>query len=213
MNSKLQRKHMVEYSIAGMLILILLAVSIPRFQMAQTSNKLAMAKMRLANLDQAFKRFHADHGKYPQKFTMMTDPDLFIELISGGYITREEIKDPYIGPDETTNDGDPSSLFWDDFTMSGKDKFAWYNKNTNHYRGVLPGKMVYDLGSAGPDKVINMDNMGGLVLQEKSKQMMNLPREERAKWFNALNNKFEVFIDFDPSNGLISDGDIHVLGP
>jgi len=156
------------------------------------------------------------------------------------YIKQEELTDPFIGPNETTNDGDPSQLFFSDPQMY-RQKFSFYMTQTNQYRGTLPADYRYHLGSSGPDKVINLDNpprpgSSQYVEWQARLKVTPIPSLQLATfanpnvrgastsakniYFNSVVynypmgfGSFETFIDYDPSNGLFSDGDIHLLGP
>jgi type II secretory pathway pseudopilin PulG len=201
----MKKKHFyIEISVVLIVLGLLLLVSIPRFLDAQNLAQVTLAKRGLDKIEKAFELYKTEKGSYPQPMGLMTDPNVFECLLNDDYITKEDIKDPCLGPGELTNDGYPSSFFFVHPQYPMRDKFQLYNTTTSKYRGNLPGAFQYHIGSCGPDKVINLDNPPIKFFRSSNRNTVS-PR--------MIRNIFEVFIDYDPSNGLFSDGDIHLLGP
>jgi len=199
----MKKKHFyIEISVVLIVFGLLLLVSIPRFLGAQNMAKITRAKKGLNKIETAIKIFKTDKGSYPKPLGSMTNPGVFSLLLNSNYITRKDIKDPFLGQGELTNDSDSSSFFFTLPQRSMATKYPLYNTTTSKYRGNLPGAYQYHIGSCGPDKVINLDNPPRPKYTPANAKMV-----VQGTWV------CDVFIDYDSSNGLISDGDIHLFGP
>lgn len=258
---------LIEMFVMVLLLSIMGIIFVPKFLSSQETAKISLAKYELGLLDKGMKQYYQDHGSYLPRNGGMTSPNLYSELIVGNYVDKNKLKDPFIGPDELTNDGNPSIYFWG--SISGFElKYAHYNTTTNQYRGNLPGLYLYNIGSSGPDKVINLDNPpygrtsilsanpvsiravtinavtgtiinrgtiqeivtvipGGVITESPAQNpSATLPNSNAVITINTYADfdsqsqiietnlgMFQLFIDYDPTNGLHSGGDIHLLGP
>lgn len=268
-----KKLFLIELFAVVLLLSILGVVMIPKFLDSQDGALVAQAKYELHLIGKGMKFYNQDHGRFPNRNGMMTNPRLYNELIRGNYVDPERLKDPFLGPNDVTNDGDPSIYFWADMRFDGH-KYQHYNSTTNQYRGALPGSYIYNLGSTGPDKVINLDNppynyygrstittsvqssqpivsasrngrtvyisAGSLALSPQSIESLTRANFTNIKILEPIQetvinrpiiqsqpmglssrgimstqngNPFHIFIDYDPSNGINSIGDIHHLGP
>lgn len=280
---------LIELLVVVLLLSILGVVMIPKFLDSQEGALVAQAKYELHLIGKGMKQYNHDHGRYPNRNGMMTNPRLYDELIRGNYVDQDRLKDPFLGPEDVTNDGDPSIYFWADMKFDGY-KYQHYSLTTNQYRGALPGSYLYNLGSTGPDKVINLDNPPPFYLDNTIRTRISIvadreltqnevkrsnaslsnsifqttmtetvfeklsnyvrPDNESVVEFNSLNStnithsqpiqetvinrpisriqsngvtiqgsypsswsQYHIFIDYDPTNGINSVGDIHHLGP
>lgn len=189
----MKRNHVIEAIVVVIVLILLSVVSVPRFLDAQKTAGISEAKRRAAKIANAMIVHKEELGFWSFQMNVMTDPGIYDELIERGYLSKEDdLTDPFLGPGEFTNDGQPSIMFWTEMNRTGK--FQHYLSQTNQYRGPLPGNYLYTVGSCGPDQTINMD-------QQPMHYRSGSPRV----------NMYETFIDYDSSNGIMSSGDIHHL--
>ncbi|MFH1739666.1 MAG: prepilin-type N-terminal cleavage/methylation domain-containing protein [bacterium] len=197
---------LIELLIVVAIIGILAAIAVPNFLNAQVRARVARVEADLKSLSTAFEEYRLDNNRYIPRYSGMTRPGLFKYLTTPvSYISPSAFDDPFLAKFTRTNDDDPPTYFYERISglstteaTNGETaepwKVLWYMSNTNHYRGALPGSYAYWLGSAGPDQTINAD--------------------QRGTWGTpSADAPFDAFIDYSPSNGVISDGDINRLGP
>ncbi len=203
---------LIELLIVVAIIAILAAIAVPNFLEAQTRAKLSRNKADIRTLITATETYHVDYGKYPipsnADGSLMSNPfgsaeDWFetktaISLTTPiAYINRR-VGDVFAasGTEEAKNFHYTSSTYLD-IRQNGDPAENWSAIFQNYYRelkGIDPPSIIqyYYLGF-GPDKIHNID--------EPHTGPVTEPHEHSE---GAI---------YDPTNGTLSSGDVHYIGP
>lgn len=193
---------LIELLIVVAIIAILALIAIPNFLEAQTRSKVSRAKSDMRSLATAIEAYATDHNKY------------LTTRIPGGAFSGRSVLYPFITSGAvsprfirlTTPVSYITSVFYDPFVNIGRvvtvDGIVYRGYDTYDYvcaqdfappdtrgGGITSGAM-WRLCSAGPDGVMAFG--GGTILQN-----INWAR---------------FGVDYDPSNGTISRGDIVRVG-
>lgn len=179
---------LIELLIVVAIIAILAAIAVPNFLEAQTRAKVGRAKADVRALTTALESYRMDSNNYPDGFTTWSgtnyDP---LEIMTSpvAYITSIP-KDPFFLIDiyaTGTKKNQPGPYWYWNIPKADPN----FGMNAGFFR-----KAAWRLASAGPDK-----KHGGAV------------------WTGPeANDLYEInWIDYDPTNGTISRGEIMKWGP
>ncbi|MFH1741267.1 MAG: prepilin-type N-terminal cleavage/methylation domain-containing protein [bacterium] len=194
---------LIELLIVVAIIGILAAIAVPNFMNARIRAEVARVEGDLKSITTAHEMYKLDNGKYIRYAidVSLTDPRILNRLTTPvGYINGGALADPFYQSWERDNDGFRARYYYmntlEDWVRG---KFSLYNTALGQYRGgPLPGAHVYWIGSAGPDLNNNGDQP---------------PKEGFVRRSGVLPGPSNQLIDYDPSNGIVSCGDIVRLGP
>mgnify|MGYP003385596414 CR=1 FL=1 len=183
---------LIELLIVVAIIAILAAIAVPNFLEAQTRSKISRAKADMRTAATAVESYHVDHNRYPatqasqeSRYAMLTSPIAYITSV----------------PPDPFGTGQPGTFVYQsgylgfytyDFMVSYAPDKLW-GFGPTYFVDVLrdaqitgPESRGWYLASAGPDKRVGLD---------------------------ATNNPGYRATPYDATNGTISPGDIHRVGP
>lgn len=182
---------LIELLIVVAIIGILAAIAVPNFLNAQMRAKLARVEGDFKALGAALEMYRLDNGRYISRRGDISWPRRFYPLPTPvAYISKGDWPDPFAPEGYLTPDGDPFNYFFESDGWPGNSDYFLTKKCNGSPHAFLHGKgTVYSwaLISAGPDYDLNAD--GGRA------------------------NQPAVFYLYDPSNGVLSGGDIIRFGP
>ncbi len=185
---------LIELLIVVAIIAILAAIAVPNFLEAQARSKVSRAKADMRSIATAIEAYRVDHNQYPptqhaqeSRYAYITSPIAYITSIP---------PDPFgTGtPGMWTYPSGYLGFYTYDFMVSYAPEKLWGAPfYPDYFYDVVTDAMVssprskaWYLASAGPDKRVGLD--------------VNNNPEFRAK-------------PYDPTNGTVSPGDIHRIGP
>ncbi|MEW6237185.1 MAG: prepilin-type N-terminal cleavage/methylation domain-containing protein [Candidatus Omnitrophota bacterium] len=196
---------LIELLIVVAIIGILAAIAVPNFLNAQVRAKVARAKSEIRNVQSVLEQFFIDNNQYPP---MNTDKTI-LRLQYRGLDSKPDdatinIAHVMIGSSRdarriylTTPVGYISSLPFDPFRGDGAEYGYGYGSN---------GQSYYILTSYGPDSASDIKELEytGARLDDRKKGGI---RKADAKKYYLTD------MEYDPSNGTSSSGDILRIGP
>jgi len=183
---------LIELLIVVAIIAILAAIAVPNFLEAQTRSKVSRAKADMRSIATAIESYRVDANKYPpteqaqeSRYAFLTSPIAYITTIP---------PDPF--GTKTPGTWQYPSGYLGFYTYDFVVKYATYDLwgpiFATFWDRVMEGAMVYGpeskqyyLASAGPDLRVGVD---------------------------GTDNK-GFALPYDPTNGTVSWGDIHRIGP
>jgi len=202
---KWQGFTLIELLIVVAIIAILALIAVPNFIEAQVRSKVSRTQTDLRSIAVALEAYRVDWNEYPYKTGEINDPDGLIRLSTPvSYMTNPLILDPFKTAREMNSDrynvlyyvylpfAEPRAYGWciGKFGNPGSLPLVNGHDMKNHfpciYRWILVGY--------GPDRVFQFDNdpaIRGLIR-------------------GVTGN---IYMPYDPTNGTVSAGDIHRLGP
>ncbi|MFH1741513.1 MAG: prepilin-type N-terminal cleavage/methylation domain-containing protein [bacterium] len=201
--SRHQAFTLIELLIVVAIIGILAAIAVPNFLNARIRAEVARVEGDLKSISTAHEMWKMDNGnyiRYPVSVSL-THPLILNNLTTPlAYINGGGLADPFYESWEVDNDSNKPRYYYQNTLedwVAGK--FGLYNTGLGQYLGgPLPGAYIYWIGSCGPD----LNNNGDQTPSGDSRR--------RKQTFSAPQNQY---IDYDPSNGIESAGDITRLGP
>lgn len=187
---------LIELLIVVAIIAILAAIAVPNFLEAQVRSKVSRARADIRSLATGVEAYNVDWNKYPPCGTTWDFPDTlwwypnYPLTTPVSYISNAtELKDPF--RDEAVGGDGPMAYAYryvNTFEHWGARDSVYYPILNNNYIG---GWLLY---SSGPDK--HSSTWGGAQYPESYGYRPDLG--------------YPVFpIPYDPTNGTISEGDIH----
>lgn len=185
---------LIELLIVVAIIAILAAIAVPNFLEAQTRSKISRAKADMRSVATAIEAYRVDCNKYPPtrweqegRYAYITTPVAYISSVPMDVFGTGK-------PGTFVYLGGQLAYYTYDFVVSyaPKDLWGWSNGDT-YWADMMKGAMVsgpdskaWYLASAGPDKRVGLDP------------------QDNPEWMAT---------PYDPTNGSISAGDIHRIGP
>lgn len=183
---------LIELLIVVAIIGILAAIAIPNFLEAQTRAKVARAKSEIRNLAVAEETYYIDNNSYPPS----------VENAGTGALdtANAAFSIGFVSWKLTTPVAHQSSMPNDPFGPKKPDPGTpWLSK----YRCGVNYLQVWIMTSRGPD--LDQD------MQESDYVDPNVPGwGEIAQYLNQFQG---TYMEYDPTNGTISDGDVYRTGP
>lgn len=200
---------LIELLIVVAIIAILAAIAVPNFLEAQVRAKVSRAHSEMRALATAIESYAADYNQYPPH--SRSNPNLtIIDDFSGlillttpiAYMTDSLMNDPFKDADAwNSNDNPNMNYIYIDFVYPDPHRyFDLFERPAAfpYYKGfylkdpyTFPGPFRWMLTSYGPDRLLQLDVERPLV----------------------PNNVNAVYFPYDPTNGTVSFGDIHRMGP
>ena len=187
-----QRKNgftMVELIIVATIIGILAAIAIPNFLAAQVRAKVSRAKGEMEMMTIALQSYYVDRTMYPlnAKVGKPLDTDLLTLTTPIVYITRLP-KDPFRG-----------------ITAPELKKYA--KENPNPEFSNIKGYAYVNYLQMSPKKPIMYPPAGGVAWFG-----ILSPGPDYVDNYDASTSPPKI-LEYDPTNGTTSEGDIYVFGP
>ena len=184
---------LIELLIVVAIIGILAAIAIPNFLEAQTRAKVARAKSEIRNLAVALETYYIDNNSYPPQVEGIA-ADGTLDTAEAAYSMG------YVSWKLTTPVAHQSSIPNDPFGPKKPDPAApWSSK----YRCGVNYLQVWIMTSRGPDLDPDMEETPYID-----------PLVTGWGQISQYLNQFEgTYIEYDPTNGTISDGDVYRTGP
>ena len=184
---------LIELLIVVAIIGILAAIAVPNFLNAQTRAKISRVEADLKAITTAISMYQMDTGGRLSRAHNITWPWRYRPLTTPvSYISNSATKDPFLDSRyQTTADGDKPIYYYELTNYGGVyvKLTRWYESGaTTQYRGNLRN-YYYWVGSCGPNLATNSDSG---------------PSGDKCPC--------DCFFEYDPSNGIISNGDIVRLG-
>lgn len=182
---------LIELLIVVAIIGILAAIAIPNFLEAQTRAKVARAKSEIRNLAVALETYYIDNNSYPPQ---VDDAGTGVLNDEGDYSLG------FVSWKLTTPVAHQSSIPNDPFGPKKPDPSTpWLSK----YRCGVNYLEVWIMTSHGPDLDQDMEETPYID-----------PLVPGWGQISQYLNQFEgTYIEYDPTNGTISDGDVYRTGP
>ncbi|MFH1741960.1 MAG: prepilin-type N-terminal cleavage/methylation domain-containing protein [bacterium] len=181
---------LIELLIVVAIIGILAAIAVPNFMNARIRASVAKVEADMRTLATALESYRLDNNGYPPYPLWGGHSDQrYLNALSTpvAYLTSPESVDDPFGLLED-HDGETGKRFG--YNIITDRIFLTYEGDQGIWKGVrLPGSFVWMLRSRGPDKNMNFS-----------------PDDASA-------NPRGVFLMYQPSNGVISSGDIFGFGP
>jgi len=196
---------LIELLIVVAIIGILAAIAVPNFLNAQVRAKVARAKSEIRNVQSVLEQFFIDNNQYPP---MNTDKTI-LRLQYRGLDSKPEdatinIAHVMIGSSRdarriylTTPVGYISSLPFDPFRGDGAEKGYGYGSN---------GQSYYILTSFGPDSTDDIKELEYTGARLDDRKKGGIRKADKNKYYLTD-------MEYDPSNGTSSSGDILRIGP
>ncbi len=191
---------LIELLIVVAIIGILAAIAVPNFRDATLRSRVAQAKMELRNIGTALQTYRLDHNQYPRKdnnllfFAKFLLPDLTTPV---AYLNSANVIDPF-GPveeferppvfDAQENVRMPLELVKNSYTYTPYVSFSLFQSNPAYKREG------FALASVGPDQ------QDSFIVDYPFPQYYRYPGD-------SVRDSI-----YNPSNGLISPGDIGYFG-
>lgn len=184
---------LIELLIVVAIIGILAAIAVPNFLNARIRAKISRVEADLKALSTAISMYQMDTNKRLPRDGNITWPWRYRPLTTPvSYISSSATKDPFLDERwETTADADKPIYYYELINYGGVyvKLTRWYESGaTTQYRGNLRS-YYYWLGSCGPNRSTNADSG---------------PSADKCPC--------DCFFEYDPTNGLISNGDVVRLG-
>lgn len=184
---------LIELLIVVAIIGILAAIAIPNFLNAQTRSKVSRAKADMASIVTCIETYRVDNNEYPP--TEFAQEDRYAHLIEPIEYIKDVPPDPF-GSGEPGTFQNPDTGYLSYYTYDFIVYYApeilwgfgpdWWSNMIANTSVKNPAVRQYYLSSAGPDLRVGLD---------------------------ANNNPEFMATTYDPTNGTISLGDIHRIGP
>ncbi len=196
---------LIELLIVVAIIAILAAIAIPNFLEAQVRSKVSRTRTDMRSLAVALEAYATDWNDYPPERGNMNNPQNLVPLSTPvAYITNPLLIDPFkITPYQGSNRWELNVYayfpMWvgiqrgQKFTRPGAFPLVLGHdlKNTNPFN---PAPFIWVMAGYGPDMVLQFDDD---------------PRIPNPQV--GINQN--IYMPYDPTNGTVSEGDIHRLGP
>jgi len=182
---------LIELLIVVAIIGILAAIAVPNFMNARIRAQISRAQADLNAIDLALTSYRMDTNtkSYP-RFNNITWPGRWSYLTTPvSYISSGAMTDPFFPKGRLTNDGDKPIYYYETFDpfYGEQIKRDLFYQVFGRYKSI--DGFDYWIGSAGPNAYINGDS--------------GPPAE-----FCPC----DLYFEYDPTNGLKSNGDINRLG-
>lgn len=196
---------LIELLIVVAIIAILALIAVPNFLEAQVRAKVSRTHNDLRSISVAVEAYRVDWNEYPYKTGEINDADALIRLSTPvAYITNPLIIDPFKTPNEMNSDG-YNMLYYVFLPFAPPRAESWCRSKFGHagsfplvnghdLKNHFPGPYRWVILGYGPDRVFQFDNDP------------RIPRLVPSVTGN-------IYLPYDPTNGTVSMGDIHRLGP
>ncbi len=193
---------LIELLIVVAIIGILAAIAVPNFLNAQVRAKVARVESDFRTLATALESYHLDQNGYPpyNLWGGHTSPRYFNALSTPtSYLTNpESVDDPfqvYIDQDGQTG---MRYGYFDPTLVDGPRQKFFRAGAMKEWKGVvMPGAYEWWVISRGPDQIMDGDS-GQLSMESGAMVTIAGPN---------------IFLVYEPSNGIQSRGDLHRFGP
>ncbi|MFH1743705.1 MAG: prepilin-type N-terminal cleavage/methylation domain-containing protein [bacterium] len=193
---------LIELLIVVAIIGILAAIAVPNFMNAQVRAKVARVENDFRTLATALESYFLDNNGYPPypDWGSHTSPLYFNSLSTpAAYLTNSEaVDDPF--QVKVDQDGETGSRYgyFDPTVPDGPRQKFFRPGAMKVWKGIeMPGNYKWWVISRGPDRV--MDGDSGTLTPE-SGVFVFVPGAN-------------IFLVYDPTNGITSSGDLHRFGP
>jgi len=201
---------LIELLIVVAIIGILAAIAIPNFLLAQVRAKVARAKADLRNSLIPIESYYVDNGCYP--------PPSY--LYNSNTVTGDPVRDPFFGINLWPLGRIPGRITTPVAYMKPYPRDVFTNPS------IYPhwGRFFYS-EQAHNEKLQTSGNRAKFYLSDVYEVAYGTPKGGLKymvlsvgpnKWLDTdadANHSLPTAVGYDPSNGTISDGDIHIFGP
>jgi prepilin-type N-terminal cleavage/methylation domain-containing protein len=196
---------LIELLIVVAIIAILALIAVPNFLEAQVRSKVSRTHTDLRSIAVALEAYRVDWEEYPYKTGEINDSDGLIRLSTPvAYMSNPILIDPFKTPREMNSDrynvvtyvylpfAGPRADSWCRSKFGNPGSFALVSGHD--MKTGYPGPYRWILLGYGPDRVFQFDNDPAI----------------RPLIRGVTGN---IYMPYDPTNGTVSWGDIHRLGP
>lgn len=189
---------LIELLIVVAIIGILAAIAVPNFLGARVRAMVARVESDFRSLTTAIESYRMDTNAYMPypAWGSHTSPLYFNALSTPvAYLTNaESVDDPFQVETDQDSEGGFRYGYFDPTLPTGPRQKFHRPGAMQHYRGIeMPGSYKWWIISRGPDRVMDGDSGGAVGPSGRAGQ--------------------NIFMVYQPSNGLQSAGDIHRFGP
>ncbi len=192
---------LIELLIVVAIIGILAAIAVPNFLNAQVRAKVARVESDFRTLATALEMYQMDQNAYPPYgfWGGHTSPAYFNALSTPvAYLSNPEaVDDPFqLQVDQDSQGGKRYGYFDPTLPNGPRQKFFRPGAMQTHKGIEMPGNFKWWVISRGPDQVMDGDSGSALTAAGTTGR-----------------TGANIFLVYDPSNGISSAGDIHRFGP